>query len=787
MASLVRTGRRILVSLIVLATVLFVVALSYGYLRLRASRPRLTGTAQLKGLGAAVTIERDGNGVPTIVAEREVDLVRAVGFVHAQERFFQMDLSRRAGAGELAALLGPSVVAVDRSRRVHRFRHRAREAMQRLSPEDKALLEAYAAGVQAGLADRGVPPFEYDLLGVEPEPWRPEDTFCVSYAMFFTLQDASGQAELRRMAIERALPPGLAALVLSPGSEWDAPIDGSTLELPGLPSPSGDDRPAPGPVEPAAEPVPGSNNWAVSGAHSVHGGAMVADDMHLSLRMPNTWFRTRQQVAGPNGFDVTGVTLPGTPIVVAGSNGRVAWGFTNAYVDTSDLVVLEPGPKPGTYRTPNGPKALKVIEETIEVRGGEAETLQISMSEWGPVIAQDFDGRDLALRWTAHDEGGNDLGLRGLMLAKTLEDALRAAHDAGMPNQNVTIAAADGRIAWTLSGLIPVRPEGCDGARPTSWADGRCAWQGYAAEDRVPRVVDPPSGRLWTANNRIVGPEERRAARYREPALGARAKQIRDGLMAKDKLSEADLLAIQLDDRAVFLEPWRGLMLSRLEREDRAAMREAVENWGGHAAVDSVGYRAVKTFREATLERVVDPILAPARAMVEQSPNIDVHRLRPQNVEHFAWTVLTARPAALLPEGASSWDEVLDRAIDDVQRQMDAADGGPERFTWGARNRLGIEHPLSSAVPILGRLLNPPSVPVPGDRDMPRVQSPTHGASERFVVSPGREAEGIFHMPSGQASHPLSPYLHAGHQAWVEGQATPFLPGSTEWTLQLTP
>ncbi|MEM7678300.1 MAG: penicillin acylase family protein, partial [Myxococcota bacterium] len=477
--------------LLVMAIVvgLFGLIVAGGYWRLSSSLPRLTGEVKAP-VTAAVSVHRDADGVPTIVAQTEPDMAFALGFLHAQERYFQMDLLRRAGTGELAALLGSSVVAIDRSRRRHRFRWRAQQAIERLSAPERAVIFAYTAGVRAGLADLSAPPFEYDLLGVTPEPWQEEDAYCVSLAMFFTLQDASGANELRRAAIERALSPRLAELALSPGTKWDAAIDNSLLSLPSWSNTSGVpvQEAAPPSAKPApdAPPPPGSNNWAVSGRFSTHGGAMVADDMHLRLRMPNIWFRARYRIEDDEPFDSTGVTLPGTPLIIAGSNGHIAWGFTNAFIDTSDLVVIERGSSPETYRTPDGEAKIERFEEKIEIRGEPAQTLVVKETIWGPIVGRDFDGRQVALRWTAHDLRGNNLGLRKLGRARTLEEAIAAAQAAGMPNQNVALAAKDGRIAWTISGLVPARPPGCDGARPTSWADGRCAWRGYAPPSEVP-------------------------------------------------------------------------------------------------------------------------------------------------------------------------------------------------------------------------------------------------------------------------------------------------------------
>ncbi|MEL7370175.1 MAG: penicillin acylase family protein, partial [Myxococcota bacterium] len=229
-------------------------------------------------------------------------------------------------------------------------------------------------------------------------------------------------------------------------------------------------------------------------------------------------------------------------------------------------------------------------------------------------------------------------------------------------------------------------------------------------------------------------------------------------------------------------------MLDALNGSSHKAMRQAVENWSGRAGVDAVGYRLVRSFRWAMLSRVIDPLLKPARDLADETEGVDIGWLRPRNVEHMLWSLLESRPAALLPSGAASWSAVIEAAVSDVQAVVDAEAGGDLRqFTWGAVNRSAIRHPLSDAVPYLGRFLDPPSSPLPGDRDMPRVQGPKFGASERFVVSPGREEQGIFHMPGGQASHPLSPYLHAGHEAWATGAPTPFLPGNAVWTLRLEP
>ncbi|HZP59112.1 MAG TPA: penicillin acylase family protein, partial [Opitutaceae bacterium] len=320
------------------------------YLQLRASLPQLDGDAVVPGLTAPITVERDALGVPTLRGGTRADVARALGFVHAQDRFFQMDLLRRHAAGELAELFGRPALDHDKAVRVHEFRRIARTVLAGLAPPERALLQAYADGVNAGLHALRARPFEYIVLRATPQPWKPEDSVLVIYAMTLDLQDG-GRYERSLAAVRDAY--GLAGLnFFAPtATPDDAALDGSTAPLPPVPSPKVIDlRLSAGrhfPVLPAPSGdlvSAGSNAFALSGAHTLTGGAMLANDMHLALRVPNIWYRAsllwRAEPASPfdpriSNYAITGVTLPGAPIVVAGSNGHIAWGFTNAYVDTS--------------------------------------------------------------------------------------------------------------------------------------------------------------------------------------------------------------------------------------------------------------------------------------------------------------------------------------------------------------------------------------------------------------------------------------------------------------------
>ena len=801
------------------AVVALVAGGAAAYLRsqLRASLPQVDGERVVPGLGAPVRIERDALGVPVVRGGSRLDVARATGFLHVQERFFQMDLLRRSAAGELAALFGRVAVGLDREARPLRLRLVARRAVKAMRKDERALLAAYTAGANAGLAALGARPFEYLALRAAPAKWQDEDSLLCALAMYRDLQGSQPRQEAVLGLLRDTLPPAMADFLAPVGTEWDAPVEGEPIRMPAIPGPDVFDLREAKPEEPVARSLPdaplafaflgaaiglrpaddgdlalGSNNWAVAGTHTAHGGALLANDMHLGISVPNTWYRLSLVFPGIEGERrVTGVTLPGAPFVVAGSNGRVAWGFTNSEGDWADLVLLDPVPgRPDAYRTPEGPRELEHETEAIEVSGERPESLAVLSTVWGPVIDTDHAGRRRALAWVALREGGLNASLVGMEAVGSLDEAQALAAEVGIPHQNLVVADTTGRIGWTIIGRIP-RRVGHDGRAPTSWADGTSGWDGWLRPEEYPRVVDPPSGRIWTANARVVGGEKLAKVGVGGYDLGARQGQIRDDLLAIPKASEDDMLRVQLDDRALFLARWRKLLLDTLTPDAvagaprRAEARRLVDGWGGRASVDSVGYRIVRAFRGRVRDFVLDPLLARARAK-------DPKRLRPGTApnarwEGPVWALLTARPAHLLDPRRASWDGLLLAALDSVLDELTTDGRRLAERTWGERNTTLIRHPLSRAAPRLGVLLDMKSEALPGDNDMPRVQGPTFGASERLAVSPGREELGYFHMPCGQSGHPLSPHYADGHSAWAKGERTPFLPGPPVHLLTLVP
>jgi penicillin G amidase len=544
-------------------------ASTWAFAQLRASLPRLEGSVAALGLSATVTVARDAQGVPTLTGRTRADLAWALGYLHGQERFFQMDGQRRTAAGELSELAGRISLKRDRTIRLHRFRHRAATVLAAMTLDERSVLDAYVAGVNRGLGDLGTVPFEYLLLRSKPEPWTAEDTVLTGFAMYLSLQEADGLTERRRADSVEVLGQPLADFLFPEGTSWDAPLDGSSLPTPEMPSNGLRRAAAPvtrsGESEPA---IPGSNGFAVSGALSSTGAAIVANDMHLGLRVPNVWYRARLVLEDGTGrptLDITGITLPGAPTIVAGSNGRIAWGFTNSYVDTSDVVVLEPvDGNPNLYRTPEGPKDFSRVQERLCRTCSKPEMLTIEESAWGPVIGFDQQGRKLAYRWIAHDPAAVNLrGALELEQARSVPEALDIAHRMGIPHQNLVVGDAQGDIGWTVTTALP-RRFGYDGRLPMSWADGTKGWSGYLAPEDVPVVYNPDGQRIWTANARVVGGEAVNKLGFGAYHHGSRARQIRDSLFAQDRFAELDLLAIQLDDRGLLLERWQGLLLQAL-------------------------------------------------------------------------------------------------------------------------------------------------------------------------------------------------------------------------------
>lgn len=780
-------------------------ALLAAYLCLRGSLPRLDGEVRAGDLGARVTVTRDARGVPTIEATSRTDLAWATGFIHAQDRFFQMDLSRRLAAGELAELFGKVALEQDRKARLFRFRSVAQAVVGAASPEQRAVLEAYTRGVNAGLARLGARPWEYWLLGQRPAAWRPEDSMLVVYAMWWDLQVNGFRREILRREINARLGGAECAagwkcalqFLYPRGTDWDAPdVSAPEPPLAAAPIPEAsvlNVRSAPPPRAlrpPVHAPMPGSNSWAVAGNLTATGAALVANDMHLGQRVPAIWYHARLKLAGTDAaepLDLNGVTLPGAPLLVAGSNGHIAWGFTNSYGDWLDVQRV-----PCTQvaerelTTPEGRTVpLTAVREEIRVHGEAPVTEWVRSTAAGLLVRHDAPTQSCWFgSWLAQQPAATNMNLMKLERTASVAAALALGPEVGIPAQNFVVGDREGHIGWTIFGRIP-----------TAAGEMRAQGAAWTTPADHPRILDPPVGRLWTANARVASEPHQQeviggplAMLGSEYDLGARAGQIRDDLLRlRGPVTPADMLRIQLDDRAVFLARWQALLLKVLDEASlqgqpaRAQFRQLVQDWDARAGTDSVGYRLVRAYHDRVQQAVWDSILAALGVQGDDAIG------PPAQFEGPLWQILTVRPLHLLQAGYASWPQFLQAEVDATL--ADLAHSCPElaRCTWGARNVVRIRHPLSRALPGLAGVLDMPTLGLPGDHDMPRVQEGAFGASERFAVSPGHEDEAYFELPGGQSGHPLSPYYRAGFMGWAHGEALPLLPGATQHTLTLTP
>lgn len=776
--------------LAIVLTFLFISAAGFLYYLLVGSKPILQGDIKLSGLKESVFVNRDKNGLATINAQNRLDLARATGFLHAQERFYQMDLLRRNSAGELSEMFGEAALPHDKKMRNHRFRSRAKRAFENLPEAHKEIVLAYTAGINQGVTALSQVPLEYLLLKFTPRNWSAEDCFLVLYSMYLDLQDEDGIREISLTHMSKSLPTDIYRFLNPAGNKWEAPIDGSEFKVSEMPQSGWRDWAYSSEFildESPEDVMYGSNNWAVSGERTPYNSAMLANDMHLGISVPNLWYRVKLEwISEGEEKTIIGVSLPGTPNVVVGSNTFFAWGFTNSYGDWGDVIEVESQDEGRSYLTLDGSKDYETFQEVIQVKDAAPVTHVVKETQWGPIIATNNEGAELALRWVAHDIEGANLNLTLLESTYSVDEGLTAATKLGIPAQNMVMTDNQGNIAWTIGGPIPKRIQ----SQSDFVKQGKrepAGWNAYLHSEEYPKVHNPESGRIWTANSRIMGGDAFKKIGDGGYALGARAQQIRDGMFAKEHFDEQALLDIQLDNRAVFLERWYELLVEQVTPKTKPAIQEklkvALATWTGKSDKEDLAYLIVRQFRIKTRNLVFQSLI---ESLSEREPLFNYNSAR-KRWEGPLWQMITERPLHLLPANYKNWDQLLQVSIEQTLNELDEKFGDWEKASWGEFNKVSIQHPMSPFVPLLGSLTDMPPQPQSGDSFMPRVGGPSFGASQRLVVAPGHEDKGILHMPSSQSGHPLSPYFGKGHEAWLNGTPTPLLPKETQYQLILSP
>jgi len=776
------------------------------YLVLWMSLPKLDGEVTIKGLHDTVEVASDGLGIPTINASNRDDVFMALGWIHARDRLFQMDLIRSKTAGRLAELFGPVALDWDKRQRAYGFERAARDIFAALPEGQKQTLYAYAAGVNAFLAQAKVLPPEFLALRHSPEPWRVEDSLLVGLGMFQTL---NSQEEGERMltVMKASLPESVTQFLTPDTGEYDAVLVGGQqshrparaipvedwakliLNRPQPNTPMGGEASELNPTALAVDPLSsiiGSNQWVVGGAKTSDGRAILANDMHLSLSVPNIWYRASLHYGIRT---MMGVTLPGLPLLVVGSNGHFAWGFTNVDADDLDLVRLEINPaNPDEYRTPQGWQAFDRHVELIRIKGKPDQAVEIKNTQWGPVSPKTLMGQPVAMHWTALQATGVDLGLLDMDSAETLDHAMAVINHSGGPTQNVVLADDQGHIGWTLTGRYPSR-RGFDGSVSVSWAGRGIGWDGTILPEALPRLVDPPSGFISTANNRTLGKDYPYVIAHNQ-ANGYRAHRIGQRLAEMEKLGEQDMFNIQLDTRSEFFDYYRNLALEMIGKEkpqtpELDEARRYIDAWNGHMDADSLGIGLLWQWREKLAAIVFAPVAAHCRH-VEAGFSYSWRQM-----ETPLRALLSQRIQSTLPNGQyHDWRDLILQSLAESVRELKRQHGNETLagLNWGEVNRVPVRHPFSKIMPFLSPLLDMANAGLSGCAGFcVRIVGNGHGASERMVISPGHQEQGILHMPGGQSGHPLSVHYRDQHTAWREGIPLPFQLGQSRHTLLLIP
>lgn len=780
-------------SLATLAVVLvaLVAVLGYGYHMLQQSKPQYEGEVSQLGLSAEVSVARDAQGIAVIQGQNRVDVSHALGFVHAQERYFQMDLLRRAAAGELSELFGKDALVYDLDRRLHQFRQRAQGIYRNLTAAERQNLDAYVQGVNQGLNALAAVPVEYSLIGEVPRPWAAEDSLLVAYAMYFDLQDSTGGFDITRGIMQHTLPADLYAYLTDHETDWRSVLIEGEHEYAQFPPLSSFDflrRPASASTysTPPDRHLGGSNQWAVRFERDGKMQAILANDMHLGLGVPNLWFRTSLNYKHEGqAVAVNGVTLPGLPVMIIGSNGKVSWGFTNSQINLDDVFVLESAGE-NQYLSHEGVCDFDVEVETILVKDAEAEQLTIRKTPYGPVLRNQYFGQDAVFRWTAHLPDSVNIRHFDFELAENVTEAIAMSRQVKMPTMNFMLADHAGNIGWTLIGPIPAKREGYTGLVPVELMSlpTAPAMDVLDAAD-YPTLINPESGLLWTANNQTASGAVGDLLGDGAYINGSRAKQIHLRLLATENPSIDSMLAIQLDDEAMFLKRWHQLLVDLLQRHQPASIPAQLVSelnaWDGHARADSAAYFVIREFRWAATNDILGKLFA------EGVAEWDGFDLISFDYEEPVWNIIQHQVGNLLDADQSNWDEqltlYLNKVIQDYRQGTDGL--RLDEMKWGLHNQAAIQHPFSEAVPVLSQWLDAPADPLSGDYYMPLIARPAIGASQRMVVMPGDEAHAVFHMPGGQSGHALSPFYLKGHEDWVQGRKTPLLPGPAIYQMAL--
>jgi penicillin amidase len=802
---------RILYYAVCVLLVALIAAVLWLYSIARSPLPQLDGSIAVPGISSKVRVVRDERGVPTIEAATLEDLFFAQGYVTAQDRLWQMDIMRRAAAGELSEVIGEDTVKMDREQRILGLRQAAEAAEKNISARDRAYFDAYARGVNAFLdSHRDRLSLEFRLLKYTPKPWTVTDSLLVGARMVQDLNHYSYERALTREKILAKLGPQLTA-DLYVNSSWRDRTPGDVRRIEEQPAANSGDEDDDDDEEvdpeggndrlisslpqvvilsgakdllspPTADSFrPGSNNWVVSGQHTVSGKPLLSNDMHLDHQMPNLWFEAHLKMTTGN-FDVAGVTLPGIPFVIVGHNQRIGWGFTNVGPTVEDDYIEEFNAQ-GQYKTPGGWRDAQHRQETIHVKGKPDVTLDVVTTRHGPIITELIPGetRKIALRWTLQD--GEGLVFFDVDSAQNWDEFRKAFSAFGAPGQNVMYGDVDGHIGYQSTGRVPIRASG-DGSLPVSGSDDAHEWKSWIPFDQMPHVYDPPGGILATANGRIA-PDGYKYSISTDWDAPWRTDRIYRVLESGKKFAPADMLALQMDvsstydrfcaDKFVYAVDHAA---SASDRAKRAA--EILRDWDGRMSADSAA-PTIETKARGELARL---LLEPKLGAASHGPNrgeLSWKSYRWGMSSVWLENVLTKQPARWLSPGYSDYGNLLTAAVENAVKQKEVP-SDLSQWKWGKDYPVEIDHLVLSQLPVIGRFTGPGLHPLSGSNYTVKAVGRGFGASERLTWNFAKFDESTLNVVTGESGIFLSPHYMDQWAAWYGGStfAFPFSQAAVE-------
>jgi penicillin amidase len=824
-----QTIKRLLISLLILLLLIILGGGGWLYWRAHACLPQLEGAIQVAGLTAPVEVLRDARGVPHLRASSLPDLFFAQGYVTAQDRLWQMDLSRRLAEGELAEVFGERALPLDLDNRPLGFRQVSQRALAELSPEARAPLTAYANGVNAFIASHTHRlPIEFLLLHYQPRPWTEADSLGAALNMIKTL-NTTWRADLMRERIRAKLGADLSADLFPDHSSLDEPVaevaPGSKVSpqwKPVYPPPSCFDLDPSVPHEPRAgtqmapllgggggwalvdgtqctgQPTPypllkqggelldlnptlaallsagddgnlglGSNNWVVSGVHTQSGKPLLANDPHLDHSVPSVWYMIHLKAPGLN---VIGVSLPGLPLVIIGHNEKIAWGMTNTGPDVQDLYVenFDSG-APNRYLHNGAWVDAEVRDEVIKVRGKPDHRFTVKVTRHGPIVSHHC-GRDLALRWTAlepHALSALFNGSSRLGLAQNWAQFTAALRDYTGPMQNFVYADVDGNIGYYAAAWVPIRKQGT-GAVPVPGSTDDYGWTGYIPFEGLPHSFNPASGMIATANGRVV-PDNYPyfiTSHWDPPFRTARIFQL---LRAGKAFTVDDMLRIQ-SDIVTLEDKWLAGQLLKADLQ--------------HHPKDPDTQYAISLLRDWDGKAGMD---SAATLVCEVTRRALLERiLKPKlgdDLSGYRWgmsTIFLANALAnnwtrWLPPGDSSFEETLIKSLEEGVKRIPSRVGSRshDAWKWGNTVPLTFYHPLGQGGRLLGRLLDVGPFPQAGTSTTVKATTSRHGPSMRMVADLSNLDQSVQNITLGESGQVFSPYYKDQFDAWYDGRSFP--------------